>query len=79
MGDGPRMRWYPPQEDTGVAAIATTFSNQATAELEDMKRCLVMTTGEWSDHLGGVGDAFFPPFCEICSIVFSSFGGELFI
>lgn len=28
----------PTQEDTGVAAIATTFSNQATAELEDMKR-----------------------------------------
>lgn len=35
---GQQMRWYPPQEDTGVAAIATTFSNQATAELEDMKR-----------------------------------------
>ena len=41
--DWPRMRWYPPQEDTGVAAIATTFSNQATAELEDMKRYPVMT------------------------------------
>ena len=50
------MRWYPPQEDTGVAAIATTFSNQATAELEDMKRYPVMTwfaTWECSGHSGG--------------------------
>ena len=37
----PRMRWYPPQEDTRMAAIATMLSNRATAELEDMKRSLV--------------------------------------
>ena len=36
-----RMRWYPAQEDTGVAAVAATLSNQAAAELEDMKRGLV--------------------------------------
>ena len=36
-----RMRWYPAQEDTGVAAVAAKLSNQAAAELEDMKRCLV--------------------------------------
>ncbi len=35
------MRWYPAQEDTGVAAVAATLSNQAAAELEDMKRGLV--------------------------------------
>lgn len=35
---GQQMRWYPAQEDTGVAAVAATLSNQAAAELEDMKR-----------------------------------------
>jgi len=35
---GQQMRWYPAQEDTGVAAVAAKLSNVEAAELEDMKR-----------------------------------------
>lgn len=34
------MRWYPAEEDTGVAAVATALANQADGDLEDMKRRL---------------------------------------
>ena len=41
--------WYPAEEDTGVAAVATALANQADGDLEDMKRRLARAfRGLWS-------------------------------
>ncbi|CAE7314589.1 PLBD2 [Symbiodinium microadriaticum] len=35
---GNHLRWYPAEDETGVAAIAAIFSNQQSTELQEMKR-----------------------------------------
>lgn len=35
---GNLLRWYPAEDETGVAAIAAIFSNQQSTELQEMKR-----------------------------------------
>ena len=36
------LRWYPAEDETGVAAIAAIFSNQQSTELQEMKRALAV-------------------------------------